>query len=96
MITVDKPEVWGLIPSFLSENDPRHAQEQFDSNYIGGFHIFRGFKLDPETKALSHKGDPDLLPIDHFNFRGETITIYPYAWVMITQPNGSWVVAHMD
>lgn len=30
------PEMLGLIPSFLSESDPRPAREQFDENYQHG------------------------------------------------------------
>lgn len=88
----------GYIPTFLSEGDPRPAREQLNANYQhgGGWIPFGGFELRSSDMALLYPDDPPLRPIASANLREERILIYPYAWVLIMQPDGSWEVARMD
>jgi len=47
----------GLLPSFLNENDPRPAAEQFNDRYMfGGWHPMAGFKMNDEL-ILVYPGD---------------------------------------
>jgi hypothetical protein len=88
----------GLIPSFLDEADPRPAAEQFNERYAfgGGWQPMEGFVREPRTNKLKYPGYPPLFPLALIPFRDEVILIYQFAWVMIIQPDNSWVVARMD
>lgn len=86
---------WGYIPEFLSLSDPRPAREQFDENYISGWWPFNGFELKP-TMQLCYPDDPPMSPIAMMPFREERIFLYPHAWVLIMQKDGSYEVARMD
>jgi hypothetical protein len=90
------PDHVGLIPSFLDENDPRPAAQQFDENYAfgGGWKPMPGFKLSGTT--LKYPGDPAMNPLAMIVFRQETILIYECAWVVILQVDGSWEASRMD
>lgn len=92
------PDMLGFIPMFLHENDPRPAKEQLDSNYQhgGGWNSFNGFTLNKETMAITYPGDPALYPFAVGTLRDEKIYIYPYAWVLILQPDGSFEISRMD
>lgn len=88
----------GLIPSFLDEEDERPASEQFDERYShgGGWRPMKGWEMGP-TSEIRYKGDRDAMrPIAVIAFREELIYIYPYAWVAIVQPDGSFEVSRMD
>ena len=92
------PDDWGLIPGFLDTDDPRTAREQFDAHY--GWSKFEGFRWNDDTGELIY-GDgeghePPLKPISKIFFRDEIITLFPHAWVMVTQPDESWEIARMD
>jgi len=90
-------EDWGIIPTFLDENDPRSAKEQFDAKYISGWSPFPGFKLNKDTMVLSYPGDPPLKMVSIMFFRGETIVMYPYSWVMILgDGDDGWEICRMD
>ena len=91
------PEMLGLIPYFLSEDDPRPAREQFDENYHhgGGFHPIPRFELLPNGD-LKYPGDPPLSPLAEVRLRDEVIRVYDYAWVCVVQPDGSFEVARID
>ena len=79
----------------LSEDDPRPAAEQFQTNYpFGGWHPFEGFKLSGTT--LKYPGDPPLMPIAETALRDERIFLYQSAWVMILQPDGTFSVSRLD
>ena len=91
-----EPEDWGFIPSFLDNNDPRPAVEQFDDRYVAGWHPFEGFTFDKEPMTLSYPGDPPYKAISVIQFRKELIVLYPSGWVQIIQPDGTWQVSRMD
>lgn len=101
IIFTGSPSMWGLILSFLDEDDPRPAREQFNDRYIAGWNKFEGFTMvDPKKRVIQYRGadgnDPPLAPLSDILFRKERLLIYDYGWVMIVQPNGSWEVARMD
>jgi len=89
-------EVWGFIPDFLDEEDPRPAREQFNARYIGGWNPFPGFTLNIDSMELRYPGDPPMDPISCMIFRNEMICIYPSSWVLILQGDATWEVARMD
>ena len=49
------PDDLGLLPSMLSEHDPRPAREQFDARYGhgGGWRPFTGFRFDRATASIA-------------------------------------------
>src|SRR5215203_5284045 len=89
-------DMLGCIPLFLSENDPRPAREQLDTNYShgGGFTPIPGFTMLPNGD-LSYPGDPPLAPLFETKLRDETIRVYHYSWVAIIQPDDSYLVARL-
>jgi hypothetical protein len=91
------PEMLGFIPEFLNENDPRPAREQLDDNYShgGGVIPIPGFELLPNGD-LKYPGDPPLAPLAETRLRDEIIRVYHYSWVVIIQPDGSFIVARMN
>ena len=90
------PEDWGLIPSFLDTSDPRPARQQFNAEYIGGWNPFQGFLFDPDKGIIHYKDDPPLKVLSAIMFRDEIIALFPYAWVLIIQRDGTWEIARMD
>jgi hypothetical protein len=88
-------EHWGYIPSFLSESDPRSAKEQFNANYVSGWTPFNGHRMD-DHHGLHYPGDPVMYPLSILRFREERIFLYPHAWVVVIQPDGSWESARLD
>jgi hypothetical protein len=95
ILIVGDPEIWGLIPGFLDEDDPRPAREQFAANYIAGWQPFEGFTAN-EDMVLSYPGDPPLEPQSMMIFRNEVLFIYDHAWVVILQHDKSWEIMRMD
>jgi len=91
------PEHLGLVPGFLSEDDPRPAREQFDERYAhgGGWRPQGGFTFGPRY-LLRYPGDPPMMPIARTRFRNELIMLYPYAYVAIVQPDQSFEICRMD
>jgi len=89
------PDMLGLIPGFLSENDSRPAKAQFHTNYISGWNSFQGFKM-LEDGSLKYPGDPPTRLLFEAKFRNETIRFYNHSWVAIVQQDGSFEVARMD
>jgi hypothetical protein len=100
----DSVEVWGLIPYFLDENDPRGAKEQFADKYVGGWSPFEGFKLDTRNMELSYSDDPPMKPISVLLWnapegkrRPEMVFLYESSWVMVIDPSTeTWEVSRMD
>lgn len=93
------PEALGLIPGFLSESDPRPAREQLDAHYQhgGGWQPMDKWVLNKESLSIRYPGgDPPLAPIAISQLRDERIAVYPHAWVLILQKDGSFEVARMD
>ena len=93
------PEHLGLIPMFLSTNNSLPAREQFHNNYGhgGGWMPMPGWVLN-EDLSLTYKEaeDPPLAPYAKATFNDEFILVYPYAWVVIVQPDGSFEISRMD
>jgi hypothetical protein len=91
-------EMLGYIPDFLSELDPDRAVAQLDKSYKhgGGWVPFQGFTFDPVSKSIKYPGDPAYPAIAEFTLRDEKIYMYPHAWVLVLQTDGSYVVARMD
>jgi len=89
-------EMLGYIPSFLSEDDPRPAAVQFNSNYpFGGWDPFPGFKMMANGNLL-YPGDPPVELLAETKLRDEVIRFYNHAWVVIIQPDGSFEACRMD
>lgn len=88
----------GFIPLFLDEYNPAPAKEQFNHNYAhgGGWSPINGFTFDPETLTITYPGDPPHEAVAKAKLRDETIIVYPFAWVLILQPDGSYEVSRMD
>lgn len=87
----------GFIPTFLDENDPRPAREQFAERYVyGGWRNQEGFEKGNVRYSLKYPGDPTLRPIATMKLRDETIMIYDHAYVAIWQPDGSFEACRMD
>ena len=88
----------GFIPQFLTSDDERSARDQIHEAYAhgGGWHSFFGFKFDPETKVLTYPEDPPYRPIASAMLRDEEIIVYPYAWVVILQKDGTFDAARLD
>jgi hypothetical protein len=95
--TADTIALWGFIPDFLDEGDPRPAREQFNERYRGGWvPAPPGLKLDVSTLRLTYPGDPAMVPLSTMYFRDEVIVLFRSSWVCIIQPDRSWEVARMD
>ena len=86
----------GYLPVMFSQYDPRPAKEQADENYQGGWRPLEGFSFNPKTKGLSYPGDPTFYPIAGTKLRDETILVYPLAWVLVLQKDGSFECSRMD
>ena len=89
----------GYIPSFLNVRDERPARDQLNENYAhgGGWREFTGFTFDPITKTITYPGDPTYKQIAQTELpNGEIVRVFPYAWVMIEQPNGDFEISRMD
>jgi hypothetical protein len=91
----DLMEMWGLIPSFLDDADPRPAKEQFNDRYISGWRAQEGFKRGDDM-SLRYPGDPPMKPLAIMLFRGERIYLYPFGYICIVQPGEAFEVCRMD
>ena len=91
------PDHVGMIPLWLDEEDPRPAREQLDAAYQhgGGWQPFKGFKM-LRDHSIEYPGDPSLKPLALMKLRDEVIAVYPHAWVMILQKDGSHEICRMD
>jgi hypothetical protein len=92
-------DMCGMIPEFLSEYNERSAREQLDQAYRhgGGWRPMKGWNFEPESKAIKYPGDPEMYPVAMMELHEkEMIYVYPHAWVVIVQPDGSFEIARMD
>ena len=90
------PADLGLLPSFLSEEDPRPAQEQLDANYPWGGY-WRSDKASIDNKhRLCYPGEPPRDWLAAAVLRDEMILIYPGDFVVILQPDGAFKFQRMD
>ena len=85
----------GFIPTFLDLDDKASAAEQFDAKYIGGWHNQPKVSIDDKF-VMHYPGDPPLKPLAYIPFRTERIFVYPYAFVVIMQADGSFESCRMD
>jgi hypothetical protein len=97
------PEHLGLIPMFLSRDDSSPARKQFDNNYAhgGGWRPMTGWTFNSDLTLQygapeKEDADPPLSPLAKANFKDELILVYPAAWVLIVQRDGSFEVSRMD
>ena len=96
LITGVPDTVWGYIPTFLNENNPKSTIEQFDAGYVAGWRKFDGFTLNKNDLELSYPDDPPMLPRAVVKFKDDIIAIYDYSWVLVLMPSGEWEVCRMD
>lgn len=93
------PDQLGLIPSFLSEDDPDNAVAQFNKNYAhgGGWYSIKGFTLNNKLE-LKYPGDPKIAPLAISALHGrEVIIIYPHGFVAVRDgKTGTVEVARLD
>lgn len=88
----------GLIPCWLSENNPKSIVEQMDAGYqFGGFKQYpiNGYKVVGD-KCLKYPGDPVLKPLASITIRDETLCFYDHAICAVWQKDGSFVAARFD
>lgn len=88
---------FGLIPSFLDEDDERKAVEQLDGNYRhgGGWRPMPNFKL-LGGYVLQYPGDPPLKPLGFMKLRDEMVFVYQHGIVAVVQKDRSFEVSRMD
>lgn len=93
----------GLLPQFFSEFDPRPAREQLHEAYFhgGGVRPFERFELildrtDPQKSLISYPGDPAFPVISWATLRDELILLFAYSWVVIVQPDDTYLVTRCD
>lgn len=85
----DLIEACGFIPYFLQQNDERDARTQMVDRYGFGDFPTTGAAVDARG-VYSYPEDPDMFPYMETSLRGETIRIYPYAFVAITNDQGTY------
>ena len=101
MLQFTDMEVVGLIPTFLSEHDPRSAAEQIDENYQhgGGWRHFEGFELIGEKGdkySIVYAGDPPMYELSRATLRDETLVFFQTSWMAIIQKDGSFEISRID
>jgi hypothetical protein len=91
-------DLLGYLPFFLSEEDPRSAAAQLDENYAhgGGWHPQDGFTFDPVSWVIRYPGDPPHRPLAIARLRDELLLFYPYEYLAIVQPDGSFEIARVN
>lgn len=101
-----EPSMFGYLPAFFSEDDPRPAKEQADNAYQhgGGWDPFQkgnvkdhatGFNFLPNGN-MQYPGDPQTRLLGEAKLRDEVIRIYESSLVVIIQPNGDYEMTRMD
>ncbi len=94
-----EPADLGYLPSMLDQDDKRPAREQLDSSYIyGGPPRWRTEPASIDAKdRLCYPGDP---PLDWlamtFLHDKEQVLLYPGDFVVILQPDRSFLFQRMD
>lgn len=92
-------DIVGILPTMLSELDPRPAVVQLNENYAhgGGWRDFQGFKfIDGDEPKLLYPGDPPTEAVAFWQLRNERIILFDNAWVAVVQPDGSNQISRMD
>ena len=101
MIIFSNHERAGMLPVFLSHDDPRPAAKQIDDNYRhgGGWKPMQGFKLKPGIEGqarIMYPGDPPLREVARARLRDEIIILFEADFVAIIQPTHSMEIARVD
>jgi hypothetical protein len=94
-----RAEDLGFLPAILTPTDPRPIKDQLADRYAhgGGYHPFRGFKLERMTMQLRYPGDPPLKPSAFAEFGDERVFFYSEgAWLLILQPDDTYEVTRVD
>lgn len=87
----------GFIPTFLDENDPRPAREQFAERYVhGGWRHQEVLTKGNRRYSLKYPGSPELHPIAVMSLRDEKIFVYDHGYVAIWQKDGTFEACRMD
>lgn len=86
----------GHLPTFFIDSDPRPAREQIEERYEhgGGWIPQDGFTM--ENNILRYPKDPPYRPLAMARLRDEVLIFYPYSFLAIVQPDGSFEVARVD
>lgn len=90
----------GWLPLMILTSDPRPIREQLDERYAhgGGWSPMGDgrWEFNRDTHRLKYPGDPWMNPLAITKIRDETLILYPYAFVLVLQPDGSYEVARVD
>lgn len=96
------PDLVGLIPSFLNENDPTPIAKQIDAAYQhgGGWRPIAGMSLEAPFRLRGHNDTRGYQPIafTHLSDREEQVLVIVFESGMtaIMQADGSYEVARLD
>lgn len=95
--TLTSPRVnLGMLHRWLSNEDPRKADEQFNTAYpFGGWQPFEGFEAYGNF-GLAYPGDPVLYPLAWCELHGERVCLYAASWVAVWSGSEVRTVARMD
>lgn len=103
MIHFTNAHALGFLPMFFSEDDERSARDQLDANYQhgGGVLPSQGFTMNldreyPAKTTMSYPEDPDLRVVGWAKLRDELILVCEYAYVVIVQPDDSFIITRCD
>lgn len=88
----------GYLPQIILHSDPRPVKEQVRERYAhgGGWHPFEGFVFSPEKLTIKYPGDPAYKALARTEVNEETVIVYPHAWVLVLQKDGSYEISRMD
>lgn len=99
-LTKRAADIIGMLPEIFNEQDPRPAAAQAEERYAhgGGWQPMTGWTFDRDMMRIEYPGDDSLSPaaVLKLPLTGETIIVYPHAWVLVLQQDGSYAVARMD
>jgi hypothetical protein len=88
----------GILPGFFSEDDPRSAAKQLDTAYAhgGGWRPMFKWSLNLNDLSITYPGDEPIHPYAKAQLRDEKLYLYPYSWLCIIQPDGSYEISRVD
>lgn len=93
-------EMLGFIPGWLSNDDPDPPEKQIDKNYShgGGWRPMssKEWGVDRETYTIQYPEDPPLLPLAKTKVHDDIVVFYPYAFVGVFRPDGTYEIARVD
>jgi hypothetical protein len=92
-----KPVDLGFLPGLIDEDDLRSVSAQLDDKYRhgGGWRPMPGFTIR-DGFVLKYPGDPPMKPLAMTSLRKEVIVFYPYSFLGVFQPDGSFEVSRVD